>query len=315
MKSKIIKILKESNTIISGVEISSHLGISRVSVWKHIKKLQELGYNIISTPRGYQLNNKSPDKFNDKSDLLYPWEFPERESEIHYFQELDSTMNKAREFAKKGYPEYTVIIAERQNQGRGRLKRHWYSDTGGLYFTIILKPEISPRSAYKYNFVTSLVLARTLNEMFHIDAMVKWPNDILVGMKKLSGMLSEMEAEANLVSFINIGIGLNVNNDPTETEPNAVSLKALLCKKVSRKKILSRFLDNLEIKLNNMKESDDIISQWKECSITLNRQVTIVTPKDISEGIARDIDQDGALILELENGLTKKIIYGDCFLK
>lgn len=306
MKRQILNILKNSNERISGVELSARLGISRVSIWKHMGKLQDAGYDIGSTPKGYILQNDN--------DLLYPWEFPQRESNINYFSELDSTMDKARELATSGCPDFTVVIAGTQRKGRGRLKRSWHSSEGGLYFTIVLRPNVPPPSGHKYNFATSLVLARTLRNLFGIDAMVKWPNDILVGGKKLSGMLSEMEAEADRVSFINIGIGLNVNNDPETDEPNAVSLKKLVGKELSRKKILSVFLDNLEEKFSNM-ESETIISEWKEYSLTLNRRVTIITPKDVCEGIAVDVDEEGALILKLDNGTLKRVIYGDCFLK
>lgn len=304
MKGKILKILKAEQGVVSGEAISSELGISRVSVWKHLQKLQEFGYNIDASPMGYRLIS-SPD-------VLFPWEFPDREKKIHFFPEVTSTMDIARDFARKGCPHFTVVVAGCQNRGRGRLKRTWLSSQGGLYFTTILRPQISPVLSLRVNFAASLILAQTLNNMFDIDARVKWPNDILVDGRKISGILSEIEAEADIVSFINVGIGININNDPTDSEPKAVSLKQLSGSEISRKRLLSDFLDNFENCINS-KALDNIIQEWKKYTVTLNRYVKIVTHHEVLEGIAVDLDENGALTLELDDGSTKKVLYGDCF--
>jgi BirA family biotin operon repressor/biotin-[acetyl-CoA-carboxylase] ligase len=157
-----------------------------------------------------------------------------------------------------------------------------------------------------------MILARILHNMFHIDARVKWPNDILVNERKVAGLLSEMEAETDLVTFINIGMGVNVNNDPTQCEPMAVSLKKIMGRNISRKQLLSDFLDEFENRLNN-DTLDNVISEWKRYSVTIGRQVKIVTTHDEYKGIAMDVDNTGALMLKLEDGSIKKIIYGDCF--
>ena len=304
MKGKILKILKAEQGVVSGEAISSELGISRVSVWKHLQKLQEFGYNIDASSMGYRLIS-SPD-------ALFSWEFPDREKKIHFFPEVTSTMDIARDFARKGCPHFTVVVAGCQNRGRGRLKRTWLSSQGGLYFTTILRPQISPVLSLRVNFAASLILAQTLNNMFDIDARVKWPNDILVDGRKISGILSEIEAEADIVSFINVGIGININNDPTDSEPKAVSLKQLSGSEISRKRLLSDFLDNFENCINS-KALDNIIQEWKKYTVTLNRYVKIVTHHEVLEGIAVDLDENGALTLELADGSTKKVLYGDCF--
>ena len=305
MKSKILGLFRSAQDIVSGETLSTALGISRVSVWKHIQKLQECGYEIEATPRGYQLL-KSPD-------TPFPWEFPQREGLIHYFPEVTSTMDIAREMARKGAPHFSVVIAGRQTSGRGRLRRTWYSSDGGLYFTLILRPDIPLQWCFRVNFAASLALCRTLRSLTGLNAAVKWPNDILVDGKKLSGMLSEMEAEAEMVSFVTVGIGINVNNDPTADEPNACSLRQLLGKPVSRKEILARFLDELQTYLD---ASDDnlgkTIAEWKQLNCTLGRRVSVITPLETSTGLALDIDSTGALILELPDGSHKKVLYGDC---
>ena len=304
MKGKILTELRSRKDIVSGEYLSSILGISRVSVWKHIHKLQELGYNILSTSNGYQLI--------DSPDVLYSWEFPDREARIHYFFELSSTMDTAKELARKNCPDFTVVIAGRQTSGRGRLNRQWVSDDGGLYFTMVLRPNIPVALSSRMNFLASLTMAYVLREMYQIEAAVKWPNDILVNERKLSGMLSELEAEADRVFFINIGMGINVNNDPTGVEPGATSLKKLSGREISRIKLLGRFLDEFEDRLKNV-DFENVISEWKKYSVTLQRQVRIVTQREVSEGLALDVDENGALVIELADGTQKTIVYGDCF--
>ena len=304
MKGQILNILGKEKTVISGETLSDQLGVSRVSIWKHIKKLQELGYQIDATPKGYQLI-RSPD-------ALYPWEFTERSWTVHYFDEIPSTMDAARDLARKNCPNFTVVIAGRQKAGRGRMKRVWLSPEGGLYFTIVLRPHMPPVLSFRINYAASMVLAKTIRQMYKIDAVVKWPNDILVKGKKIAGLLSEMEAESDRITYLNVGLGINVNNDPTISEPGASSLKNILGKELSRKQLLSEFLDRYERRLTG-RSLDGVVSEWKTYAATLNRRVKVVTNHEVSEGLAMDVDENGALILELEDGTIKNIVYGDCF--
>ncbi len=305
MKSNILALLRSAQDIVSGETLSTALGISRVSVWKHIQKLQECGYEIAATPKGYTLL-KTPD-------TPFSWEFPDREGMIHYFPEVSSTMDIAREMARKGHPHFCVVIAGLQTGGRGRLRRTWFSSDGGLYFTLILRPEIPVTWCSRVNFAASLTLCRTIRSLTGLNAAVKWPNDILVDGKKLSGMLSEMETEAEMVSFVTVGIGINVNNDPTKFEPSACSLRLLLGEPVSRKELLSRFLDELQSYLEMADGNlENAITEWKEMTCTLGRRVSVATPLETTTGLALDIDATGALILEMPDGSQKKVLYGDC---
>ena len=305
MKAQILEILRSRSGVVSGEELSAALGISRASIWKHIHKLQDFGYQILSTSGGYRLVS-SPD-------ILFPWEYPGDAANILYFPEVTSTMDIAKDLARKKCPDLTVVIAGRQTKGRGRLKRRWLSDDGGLYFTMVLRPSISVQWSFRVNFLASLTLARVIREMLQIDAKVKWPNDILVDDLKISGMLSELEAEADRVLFISIGIGINVNNDPSEAEPGASSLKKISGREISRKDLLTRFLEAFSDRMQKA-DFEDVISEWKKYTVTLGRHVRIVTHREESEGLAVDVDESGALVLELANGEQKKIIYGDCFL-
>jgi len=250
---------------------------------------------------------------SDIHDTVFPGDFPGREDKIKYFKEISSTMDVARELAQTGCPHSTVVIADRQVKGRGRLKRTWVSEKGGLYFTLVLRPQLSPLESYKVNFLASLVLAKTLRQKYSINAGVKWPNDILVGGKKISGILSEMETQTDRIDYINLGMGINVNNDPSGVEPKATSVKKILNRNVSRKDLLTDFLNEFEARLCTV-ATDDVIFQWKQHTVTLNQKVRIVTHHEVSEGIAIDVDQNGALLLAQSDGLVKTILYGDCFL-
>ncbi len=304
MISKILQILRSEEGPVSKMTLIHELRIEENTIGQYFQTLQDKGYNISHTQNEYTLVH-SPD-------ALFPWEFPGRVSKIHYFKELPSTMDAARDLAHKGCPSFTVVIADSQSKGRGRLQRVWQSTQGGLYFTLVLRPDIPPAMSFKVNFAASLTLVKVLNTMYAINARVKWPNDILVDELKLSGMLSEMEVEEEKVSFINIGIGINVNNDPTQKEPQATFLKKILGQEIQRREILSRFLDDFQERLEHQ-DLENIISQWKKHTITLNRHVKIVTTSKQFEGYAKDVDENGALILELTDGSVQKVVYGDCF--
>lgn len=305
MKSRILALLRESDGVVSGSAICARLGTSRVAVWKHIQKLQEMGYAIESGPKGYRLGS-SPDS-------LHPWEFPGREDRMVYLPETPSTMDVAKDLARRDCPAFTVVVAGRQTQGRGRMRRVWGSEEGGLYFTAVLRPHLPVLWSSRVNFLVSLTLAGVLRESYGVDAGLKWPNDILVQGRKLSGLLSEMESEGDQVRFINVGIGLNVNNRPPVVDPPAVSLRELLGRTVPRRDILARFLDDLEQAMHS-EPWDTVLDRWKARSVTLNRPVRIVTARDDFIGTAVDVDENGALLLKQADGTMTTVIYGDCFL-
>jgi BirA family biotin operon repressor/biotin-[acetyl-CoA-carboxylase] ligase len=306
MKAQILELLRASGDRVSGNTMCARLGASRVAVWKHIQKLQELGYPIESSAKGYRLRSSL--------DTLHPWEFPGREERMVYRDKAPSTMDVAKDLARKGCPAFTTVVAGRQTQGRGRLRRVWNSEEGGLYFTVVLRPSIPVLWSSRVNFLASLTLASILRADYGVEAGVKWPNDILVGGRKLGGLLAEMECEGDEVTFINVGIGLNVNNDVPAIEPPAVSLKTLLGRRVSRREILARFLDALEQGIA-AEPWDTVIEEWKQRSITLNRTVRIITTKDDISGVAVGVDANGALLLRQLDGTLTTILHGDCFLQ
>jgi BirA family biotin operon repressor/biotin-[acetyl-CoA-carboxylase] ligase len=302
-KRHILKALRECGGYLSGERLSSQLGTSRVSIWKHIHSLKEDGYLIEASPRGYRLVS-SPD-------LLLPYEFVGLEQRIHYFPEIGSTMDAARELAKKGAGEGTIVIAEAQTRGRGRLSREWLSPGGGIYFTLVLRPKISPAYAPRINLMASIAVAATIKKLFELKAELKWPNDVLIEGRKVCGILAEMDAEMDIVNFVNIGIGINANNSIPQFEKMVTSLKGTLGREISRKELLSALLMEIE-RWQPLLMKADLLEEWKKLSVTLNKDVRIVAPGEVIVGRAMDIDTAGALIIKEKNGSVKKAMSGDC---
>lgn len=305
-KQEILELLFQARgETLSGVSLSQQTHISRVGVWKHINALKQSGIPLDTTAKGYSLSRPE--------DLLLPFCFdPPFQDRIYHFQEVETTMDKAKALAREGAPHLSCVVAEHQTKGRGRLNRQWVSSRGGLWFTLILRPHLPPPLAYIYNFAASLSLSRVLNRLFDAQVRVKWPNDLLIKGQKLAGMLSEMETRADLVHFLTIGIGINVNNDPSSPEFKAISLKKALNRTLPRRQILTEFLSEFQ-QLTRKVDCSAIINQWKEQTATIGTRVRIETLDKVYEGKAIDVDETGALIIEDDLHQRRKIIYGDCF--
>lgn len=252
-------------------------------------------------------------KLSSDSENVTFWNFPGQSRKVYYFDVLGSTMDAACELARKNCAGGTVVVAGRQKKGRGRMAREWHSEEGGLYFTIILRPDLQLDRSARIGFAASLAMTHTLKQLFGVVAKVKWPNDLLVQDRKIAGMLSQVEAESDRIVFLNIGIGLNVNNNPKKIAPESTSLLSLLKRKVSRRKILFDFVSRLDARMCDDIAMARIIDDWKAHTITLGRRVKVVTSQGAYQGVARDVDSSGALILESDDGILRPVLYGDCF--
>jgi len=303
MKGEILRALRESGDYVSGESLSKELGTSRVSIWKHIHRLEQDGYTVEASPKGYRLLY-SPD-------LLIPWEFPGLEQRIHHFREIGSTMNAARKLAEGGVEQGTIIVAESQSHGRGRLSKEWLSPEGGIYFTVVLRPKISPIYAPRMNLMASVAVATTIRRLFGLKAELKWPNDVLIEGRKVCGILAEMHAEVDAVHFVNLGIGINANTHVSQQEKKATSLKEQLGREVCRKEFFRSVLMELKERQALLTEAD-LVEEWKSLSATLNRDVRIVAPGEEIIGQAVDIDSGGALIIKGKDGSLRTAIAGDC---
>ncbi len=300
---RVLAALRESETTVSGETLSRQLGISRVAIWKHVRELRRQGYGIESSPRGYSLVSTP--------DLLLPGEFPGWESHVHHLVEIESTMPLARELARSGADEGTVVVAERQTQGRGRLGRTWVSPSGGIYLTAITRPRVAPAVAPRANLFASVAVATTLQTMLNVPARVKWPNDVLIDGKKVCGILSEMEAESDTVHYINVGIGMNVNIPVGDAVPDSISLTELVGKPVDRVQLTRELVTRLLQYLREL-DSPAILEAWKEMSDTLGRQVCIQQGERQVKGLAVDIADSGALIVRAADGANSTVFAGDC---
>lgn len=296
--------LRNGSAPLSGELISRELDVSRVAVWKQIKALKELGYAIESTPRGYVLN--------EESDHLFSWEFPDSKNNYQAYRELDSTMDKAREEAVKGCDPYTTILAETQRKGRGRGERSWISGSGGLYFTLVLKPRLPLAYHYVYTLGASAALSEAARELYGADLSTKWPNDVLWGDRKIAGFLTEMQVSGDSISWLTLGAGINVNNDPRLE--SGTSLEKIMGRKLDRKDLLECFVN----KFRSLMEKDspaEIRSLWEKRSAMIGSEASFEkSDGQIIRGVVRSVDQAGSLLVEKDSKL-KQVLFGDLYKK
>ncbi|MCM8791686.1 MAG: biotin--[acetyl-CoA-carboxylase] ligase [Candidatus Omnitrophica bacterium] len=314
LTEKILFYLKShTNNYVSGEQLSRHFSISRSAIWKHIQELRQLGYEVIAVPHlGYQLGG-IPDR-------LFPYEIAYRlptkfiGKEIYYFDNISSTMDIAHSLAKQGVSEGTVVIAESQTKARGRFQRSWLCyKYKGIYFSLILKPKIHPKSSAIFTFLSAVAVSEAINNSIGITVEVKWPNDIILDGKKLAGILTESESETELMHYIIIGIGINVNNNPQQLIDTAVSLRQYKKESINRIELMRQILIELEkyYLLFKKNGSSFIIDRWRSFSGTLGRIVKIIQDNKTTVGMAVDVDDDGNLLLRKDSGLVEKINTGD----
>ncbi len=291
--------------------------MSRSAVWKHIQTLRQEGYEIESSPRkGYRLTAASP--------RLLPGEIRNGlrtrilgRKEIVFFLETDSTNTRAKALAASGAPEGTLVIAECQTGGRGRKGREWFSPSGqGVYLSVILRPRISPAQAPRMTLVAGIAAAEMLLEGFPgLDVHIKWPNDILVGRKKVAGILTEIAGDMDEVGFVVSGMGLNVNGRrfPRGINSIATSLSLETGGPAARAPLVRGFLEAYEEWYDTFLSSGTgpILERWKSLSRTLGSRVLVDGPEGKISGIAKDIDRDGILLVVDDQGTVHPVFSGD----
>lgn len=241
---------------------------------------------------------------------------------LFIFKNITSTNDKAKELAYNGAETGTVVISEKQSNGRGRLNRRWLSPEGGLWFSIILKPKIEPNELFKLTFLTAVVVVRTLRKKFKLNAQIKWPNDVLINGKKVCGVLSEIITSlSGYINFVIVGIGINTNIDlnsfPKHLQFSVTSISSELKKEIDAENFLCTLLTELEnyyfLLMNG--SFDSILEEWKELNCILDTYVEVERLDGTIKGTAVDVDKDGALLIKLENGSVNRIISGDVILK
>ena len=322
---------------VSGEEMARGLQVSRTAVWKAVRGLQEAGYEIEGSPRRGYLLAAVPD-------LLYPAEVAAdlrteiiacEASLIHHYMETDSTNNRLKQLAEEGAPEGTVAIAEAQTAGRGRLGRSWAAPRGkGIWLSVLLKPLKPLEELSVFTLLTAVAVTGALKKKLPgTRAGIKWPNDVLIGGRKVCGILTELKAEADRLDYLIVGLGLNFSCGPEDFPPElaetAVSLlmaapasvegagaDAVTDAGVSRVEMTKEILRELEsvYRVYLTGGAEEILSRWRGDNVTLGRSVTVRNLKETISGIAVDLDRHGALIVETDEGVRRKVIAGEIVL-
>jgi len=238
---------------------------------------------------------------------------------IFSYLRVTSTQDKAKKFAQKGLPEGTVIIAETQTEGKGRMGRRWVSPRGGIWLSVILRPEIAPMEVPRMTIIGSLAVAKAIAELTNMEVKFKWPNDVLIrsvaggAFKKVCGVLTEMVSGTGRVNYVITGLGINVNNRiPATLRAKSISLKDAIGRNLPKRKLLRKMLEKFDKYYIDFKKRGmgPILKEYKSMSAVLDKEVNIECPDKIIEGKALDIDEYGALIVQTDNG-RKRVIAGD----
>ena len=316
-RDNISEVLKENGGFLSGTYIASRLGVTRAAVWKAIRLLKKDGYLIESSPaKGYRLR-RSPDLcIPDLRRILPPGSVIGRE--ILFFESVSSTNTVAMEMAAQGCAEGTIVMAETQTTGKGRLGRSWISPAGkNLYMSIVLRPAMSPRDATALTLLSAVACASAIRSFSSVAVTIKWPNDIIVGDRKLGGILTEIKADIDRITHAVVGIGINVNlsiaDMSDEIKDIATSVIDQTGEPSSRTELAGEVIKefNKWYGLLMTRGKKVIIDEWLALSSTIGKHVLVSSGKVHLEGSAEGIDDEGLLILKLADGTYRKVSAGD----
>ncbi len=304
---------KRKDNHVSGEELSEALGISRTAVWKHIERLREEGYDIAASPHlGYKLVS-APDRLTE---IELGWQLKTEVvgRKIISYKEINSTNDAAYHLATSEEAEGTVVIAEYQTKGRGRLGRKWISPKSkGAYFSVILRPDILPTELSVITLFSSLAVAKTIRETVGLSAFIKWPNDILIKGQKTCGVLTELNGEMDKINFVIAGIGININTSKELLPEGATSLSEEKGAGIPRLEFVRALFRSLDKYYRMFKKGriESILKEYKKLSSVLDRRVQIDYHNSLVSGVATDVDREGALILRLDSGFNERVLAGD----
>lgn len=316
-EERILAFLSEgAEDFTSGEVLSGRLGLSRAAVWKVVEGLRAKGYRIEAVPaRGYRLLG-GPDRLSalEVSPHLTTRALGRT---LHYFETLPSTNELAFRLAAQGAGHGEVVLCEQQTAGRGRRGRQWVSPPGkNLALSVILRPRLPPQAAPELTLVAAVALAQTLREV-GAAAAIKWPNDVQLSGLKVAGILTELSAEPERVSFVVLGLGVNLNAGtadlPPELAATATSVATVLGRPVSRARFAAALLGHLEAWLDRHAAEGfgPVREAWKALSSTLGQQVVVRTERSELKGVAEDVDASGALLVRREDGSLERVLAGD----
>lgn len=318
----VLQMLERAGTrYLSGTHLGATLGLSRAAVWKRVEALRADGYAIEARPRaGYRLRGRP--------DILTPARVGNDLAvrrigrEIRHVLDVPSTMTVAGEAAAAGAPDGTVIVAERQTQGRGRLGREWHSAPGrGIWMTIVLRPPMSPMELAPLTLLAAVGVAAGIEAATGLAPGIKWPNDVLLNDRKVCGILTELLAEQDAVRYVLVGIGINVHQTPDEFPGEvrhlATSLAVAAGHAVDRVAVVRAVLAALDREYDAALRGGfgPVLDRWRARSVTLGREVTVQTAGRTLVGIAEDITAQGGLIVREPAGRRHTVLSGDVTLR
>jgi BirA family transcriptional regulator, biotin operon repressor / biotin---[acetyl-CoA-carboxylase] ligase len=321
---EILSLLGSCKNYLSGKVLAKEAGISRSAVGKHITRLRRYGYNIESTHRrGYRLAGKT--------ELPLPWELVEiletsfvgMQKPVYYRHAILSTQKTAISLAAKNSNSHgIVIIAEQQKRGRGRKKGSWISPKGGIWLSVVLKPSMTISRITLLPFAVALAVIDAIKKNTHLDAKLRWPNDITISGKKVAGILIDIGMESEKVNYAVVGVGINANIDSSaisshlESTIPVTSISDELGHNTNMLYLTKELLERLEHYYLKLESSGfrTIIQLWKKNSDIFGHEVTVVRNNKIIQGIAADVNKDGSLLLRTDHGYID-VIADDIFVR
>jgi BirA family transcriptional regulator, biotin operon repressor / biotin---[acetyl-CoA-carboxylase] ligase len=318
-KAKILRLLTDNHhQWVSGEELSHRLGISRTAVWKQINNLKADGHRILSAPKkGYCLEQIADLISADGLQAMVQTRVMGRQA-VRVLQETDSTNLQAKIMAGRKAAEGTLIVADTQTLGRGRRGRTWHSPPGrNIHASLILRPKLAPSQAPQVTLMAAVALARTLEVSATLDAKIKWPNDVMVGGKKIAGILTEISTDMESVDYVVVGFGINVNirksEMPEALRPIATSIFMEKGTETSRTHLLCDLMENIEAAydLLNGQGFGPVMQQWRSMTDIIGQRVCVDVMGRRHTGTVEAVDDDGVLILKDDQGVLHRILSGD----
>jgi BirA family biotin operon repressor/biotin-[acetyl-CoA-carboxylase] ligase len=316
---ELLQFLREVDGFVSGEILAARVGLSRAGIWKRLHRLKALGYVIEGEPRrGYRLVS-APDKLLPE-EILHRLETKTLRGPIYHFETVASTNDTAKTLGAQGAAEGTLVVTETQSAGRGRLGRHWLSPSGvGIYTSLLLRPLLPPTELPQITLSTAVAVVRALTRSAGVTPGIKWPNDLILKGKKLGGILTEMETESDQIRYLVVGLGLNVNNPdfPPGLADTATSLYRKEGRPFPRVPILQAWLEEFEALYSQFlaRGFPEILEEWKQHAVTLGKCVAVRQGMRQIEGLALEVDADGALLLETARGEVVKVTSGEITLE
>jgi BirA family biotin operon repressor/biotin-[acetyl-CoA-carboxylase] ligase len=320
--AKILSALRANPGGVSGAEVAEQLGISRAAVWARIEELRKVGFDIAAGPHlGYRIVGE-PDALLADDLLARLGKTKVIGRDIRVFEQTTSTNDVIEKLARDGVKEGAVVFAESQTKGRGRLGRKWISpERKGLWFSVLLRPDLRPQETTQLTVASATALRRAIQSETGLKPEIKWPNDILIGGRKVAGILTELSAELDRVKHVVLGIGVTVNlgagEFPAELKKTATSLKIESGKTISRAALAVAALRELDVDYARIcaRQFTAVADEWEEHCTTIGKDVTVQIGDRKIRGRAESLDDAGALLLRTEHGRLEAITGGDVTLE